>query len=282
MMALSACALVAGCGDETSLAGRSAALTAPPVQLLYARAYNYGCSSCVRWGGVIAGANLAYDKQGTVIARRDGSTRFVEVGARYAQPLPDGRELWIFDGVGDAGTTEFAVRYRVLGGEYWDSLDGKNYFARTANIDGLGEVGSEQPLGGALNIAVATAAISEPTPENPRRTLNVQALVRNLAYEKQVTLVASTDGWTTVENIVGSYRYGTGAGERWDLSTDFDAARSEVRFAVSVRMAGDTFWDNDFTRDFTCKLDAKLGSWRCAGLPLISCGGAGCAAIPEL
>lgn len=273
-----------GCGapDAPATVGATQAAldAAAPVRLLYAKAYNYGCSSCASWGGVIDVADLAYDKQVTVLARREGGTDFVETAARYLRKLPSGRELWGFDGVGGIGRTELAIRYRVAGAEYWDSRAGANYPAYADLIDGFGLVGLDQPLGSGIDLAVTDIAVSPPARGHATATVSIEATVRNLAYDKEVAIVASTDHWATVRTGSGGYRYGSG-GERWNILLDFDPGADGIDFAVSLRTAGREVWDNNFGRNFSCRRDPGLLIWNCDGLALLSCAGAfGCAPLP--
>lgn len=279
--ALACLAGLSGCGPTEAtpaVAGARAALTAEPVRLLYAKAYNYGCSSCMTWGGVIEVENLAYDKQVTVAYQGLGGGAAGEAPASYLRTLPSGRELWTFGSTGGNGTSQLRVRYRAAGRELWDSNGGWDYWGRIESATGVGLVGVESPLGLGIDVVVTEASVSLPARGRPNTELWAQILVRNRAYEKQVRLVSSTDGWRTVRAADAAYQYGDGAGgELWTARQIVDSDATEISFAVSAQQGGSEAWDNNFGQNFTCRSDPALGGWRCTGEAFVICTGlSGC------
>jgi hypothetical protein len=81
-------------------------------------------------------------------------------------------------------------------------------------------------------------------------TLHVEIGVQNLAYEKAVGIVFTTDNWTTVQTA-----YGTHSStemdhlEVWKVAAGVGSA-TEVKFAVFCRAAGSEYWDNNFGRNY--------------------------------
>ncbi len=270
----------AGCGEplvpETAVpvAATRSALTVPAVRLVYARWYNYGCSSCNTWGGVVEVENLAYDKQVTVAYQGLGGGAAGESAAAYLGTVASGRELWRFGNVGSNGTTQLRVRYRAAGHEFWDTNGGVDYWGRIDPLDGSGLMGRESPLGSGVDVVVTAASVSFPGRGRPNTELWTQLLVRNRTYDKQVRLVSSTDGWATVHTADGAYHYGDGpGGEVWTAHQIVDPGATQISFAVSARMDGSESWDNNFGANFTCRLDSGAGGWRCAGAALVTCNG---------
>lgn len=275
--------LSAGCGDATApgVAGVSSvrsALAAPPVRLIYAKAYGYGCSSCMTWGGVVEVENLAYDKEITIAHQGLGGGAAGEVRAAYLRTLPSGRELWSFGLAGGLGTSQLRVRYRAAGRELWDDNGGWDYWGRIESVSGYGIVGREAPLGAGIDVVATEAYVMLPARGRPDTELWVQLLVRNRAYEKTVRVVSSTDGWATVRTKDAEYLYGDGAGgEVWRAHQPLDSAATEVSFVVSALAGGVESWDNNFGQNFTCRNEPAPIGWRCTGAAFVSCSGlSGC------
>lgn len=270
-----------GCGsvsveERPLLASRSSAVDAlPPVQLIYAKGYNYGCSSCMTWGGIVEVENLAYDKEVTVAYQGIGGGAAGQVNAGYLTTLPSGRELWSFSGAGGNGTTQLRVRYQAAGRELWDNNGGWDYWGRIETVSGLGLVAVESPLGAAVDVAVTEATVTVPARGRPNIELWAQILVRNRAYEKHVQVIYSMDGWRTVQAADAAYQYGDGmGGELWQGHVIISPDATELSFAVSAKVGGSEAWDNNFGQNFTCKSDPLL-IWHCTGSGLLLCAGSG-------
>lgn len=253
----------AGCGGaDAPVSAVASALDAAPVQLRYAQAKNRGCTSCVDWSGVIDVADLAYDKQVTVVASDPSGPGWHEIAARYAGPASSGRQLWTFEGVGSLGTTRFAVRYRVAGAEYWDNNLGADYTALSDMYPGAGFVGIVSPLGTGTDIALSHLEAYLPARGRPGHTLYARLLVRNRAVDKDVALVYSTDDWKTVGTVPATYAYGSDVGgETWTVNLLFPETASQIRFAAVVHQAGGEAWDNNDGRNYQCSIEG--GSWQC-------------------
>lgn len=259
-----------GSANEDDADSTSAAVTSAPVKLVFADARNSGCSSCLSWTAVIDVENLAYEKDVVVVAKypTDGTygAGWTEHPAHFLRSLPNGHELWVADRIGGIGTTQLAVRYRVAGREHWDNNGGRDYRARIDSSSGSGIVGLSSPMGQGTDVAVTRASASLPHRGMQGNGLYVDALVKNLAYEKEVSLVYTTDGWNTAQVAKGEYAYGDGvAGERWRLFTYFGSA-TKIEFAVMAKQAGRDAWDNDYRRNFECHLDGP--EFVCSGAAL--------------
>ncbi|MFP2925916.1 hypothetical protein ACLESO_12000 [Pyxidicoccus sp. 3LG] len=73
--------------------------------------------------------------------------------------------------------------------------------------------------------------------------------VKNLAYDKQVTLVYTTDGSQWNETAAG-YTASVGNNyERWTFTQDVPVG-AEARFALRYTVAGQTYWDNNGGGDY--------------------------------
>nr|XP_014349298.1 PREDICTED: protein phosphatase 1 regulatory subunit 3E-like [Latimeria chalumnae] len=87
--------------------------------------------------GVIRVLNLAYEKQVTVRYTLNGWISFLDIPASYIPNACDGNaDKFSFKLITPAflesgGTLQFAIRYCVSGGEYWDNNEGNNYSVRS-------------------------------------------------------------------------------------------------------------------------------------------------------
>jgi len=81
--------------------------------------------------------------------------------------------------------------------------------------------------------------------------LNVQILVRNIALQKQVAIIYTTDNWFTCHNAFGIYsRPFAPASTPHQLNTELwnigpVAAGTTGQFAAFYTVAGATYWDNN-------------------------------------
>jgi tetratricopeptide (TPR) repeat protein len=82
-------------------------------------------------------------------------------------------------------------------------------------------------------------------------TLHVEIAVQNLAFDKVVGIVFTTDNWTTAQTACGTYSSSemNGLIEVWKVEATVGSA-TEVKFAVFHRAAGSENWDNNFGRNY--------------------------------
>ena len=193
--------------------------------------------------------NLAYEKQ-VAIHMKGVSGEWFDLPASYAGPAEDGFEQWkistSFPTTEPLRDLEFVAKYTVNGQTYWDNNNGQNYF--------LGK--NDGTLLNGTNILVSSAYL------RADGTLDVAVDVRNLAYEKTVTVVYTTNDGATWHNASASYASGYTYGyaylaspnaqgvERWNVSTNIGAAQS-VLFGVRYNVNGTYYWDRNFGRNFT-------------------------------
>ena len=84
--------------------------------------------------------------------------------------------------------------------------------------------------------------------------LNVQVLVRNIAFQKQVAIVHTTDNWFTSHNAFGIYWASRTAPhqldtELWNIGPV--AVGTTGQFAAFYTAAGATYWDNNFGLNYS-------------------------------
>ncbi len=79
-----------------------------------------------------------------------------------------------------------------------------------------------------------------------------RVLVENLAYDKEVTIVYTTDGWQTVQTAAATWGWMSldPELETWRFRIPLPVPGQEVLFAIRYDVDGQQFWDNDLGRDY--------------------------------
>ncbi len=240
------------------------------IKLLKARTVAaYYSSSYIREKAFYAEvANLAYSKQVLVHHKMsDGSWR--DFPLSYIKAGENNTEIWGWElnyGVGtpDAGNfssvgfgDEFALKYVVNGQQYWDNGGGRNYCISNPYItDGM-----------FMQDGLAISADNYHSYFAGSRygnTLQVYADLKNLNYNKEVTLVYTTDNWTTVKYAPMSYANTYGYGgvnfwvspnsrdfEKWSVSAPTEVAATKVIYAIRYKVNGVEYWDNNYGKNYT-------------------------------
>lgn len=181
-------------------------------------------------------ANLAYSKTVGVIWTDDGWKTNHTSYAAYKAGLPYGREKWGLDVTFSGGlnqssysrTVEYAVFATQNGQTAWDPLD--NHLLNH----------------GELNLAHPDRVLDTSFTYDRGRGGTVMSgtvTVLNLAYDKQVTIRATTDGWQTSRDVDAT----------WTQGNDFAftvpnlglVPPAMVQYAIRYRTAGVEIWDNN-------------------------------------
>src|SRR5712692_8724197 len=159
--------------------------------------------------------NLAYQKQVSIWAQVGAG--WTDISASYVQSLPENRELWKAPASNSEG--EFVAKYTVNGTTYWDNNGGMNYKFPQA-FDEFAVL-----AGNHYKVVLGTANLAG-------AALNVTLGVQNLAFNKVVGIVFTTDNWATVQTAYGHYSSTMKSGlEVWHVTAPVGLA-TEVKFAV--------------------------------------------------
>ena len=256
LAATSACAV-----DEGPVTGRAALVTSPeqPVRLLHAE-MDFACdydntgacnSPRYRVTAVVEVQNLAYDKAVALFgtwAYHTGAWDNLAFG-QYVGPAGDGAEYWRVTSDWHAGTlwgqsATFSVRYDVAGHSYWDNNDSADYCL------GRNRSPCNQQVLGASNVA-----LTETFPTVSRFAGRVQ--VKNLAYDKVVRVVYTTDDWATVNDTYASYNYSQGYDtEFWTFDSEMSETARQVEFAIEYQVDGQSYWDNNARQNYRVDIPA--------------------------
>ncbi|MBQ2799974.1 MAG: hypothetical protein IJF03_01135 [Lachnospiraceae bacterium] len=151
---------------------------------------------------------------------------WIDTEATYCGRTGSNTEIWKAS-VSVMGETDYAIKYVGDGVTYWDNNNGQNYEA--ANT-----------LGTATVKAI------------PRREQGyIQALVKNLAYNKTVKVRYTEDNWATYKeaNLTYSYAIANANAECW-ATTISVSNPSNFQYCISYTVNGKTYWDNNFGANY--------------------------------
>lgn len=226
--------------DASSLRGLVSATS--PVALFSETSRSYyiyhGISGVDRVYQIIV-ADLDYTKAVNIrFEMADGTWK--DYPASFVADLAGGDELWEVrtSGTNGWGNTafiefgdEFAVNYTVKGQTYWDNNAGKNYTDK------------------GYYLRSGTQIL-----RNSANGYNNNLLVRNLGFQKKVTVVYTLDGWATTKT---SPAYFSSLVEgldleiwNWYINEFYTTGGSGVEYCFSYEVNGQTFWDNNFGRNY--------------------------------
>jgi len=221
--------------------------------------------------------NLSYDKA-VNIHYQDENGSWNEIPAYFYSTTGSNKELWKAHYYRNLKTPnennepldfDFAVEYEANGQEYWDNNQGQNFHLPA----GSGELINRDVV---LNSAVAWAPYTYPYNGNsatvPGR-FDVSVLVRNLAFNKDVTIFYSLDNWDTTYQAqaefkpysVNGYSYisypNANNVERWGAEIDGPEMQgdnlNEIKMAVRYTVNGQVIWDNNFGQNYTVKIQHR-------------------------
>jgi hypothetical protein len=266
LAALMLATLATACADGAPIEARGSSGSelagSPYVKLRFAQATESSVSSGpgaqeenLYATGVIEVANVAYQKE--IVVHYQGPSGWLDSDAIYYGPAANpANELWSFTTgpyeflpyySGEA--IDFAVEYTVAGQTAWDNNGGINYVVGVQGGDGS----VEPPVAlGEDNLKVSDVSL---VATSDGVDLSGHVVVKNLAYAKVVTVLASTDGWRTVEHIAATYRDGYPGGlESWAFSQSFATGITSAQLAVVYEVDGASYWDDNLGANYTATL----------------------------
>jgi hypothetical protein len=180
--------------------------------------------------------NLGYNKKVSIWKKnRDGS--WGDVFADWKVSFPGGFERW--DAEASEGEHIFAVKYEDFENNliYWDNNDGWNYKAPYVTDSFAVITGREFPIVHGQSTLI-------------NKKLRVHVAIQNLAYEKIVGLVYTTDNWKTKQTIYANYYWEMSSGiQVWLFEHDL-STQTDVEFALFYTVNGVTYWDNNFFTNY--------------------------------
>ena len=192
--------------------------------------------------------NLAFNKQVNIFGHDLETDGWAPFPCGFAKSLPGNIETWAAR-VNESRIDQFVVQYQVPENTYWDNNFGHNYILDTQAAEGTDGVGTA-----VLNPEVSAVEFNL----DAAGTLSVDVLVKNIAFAKQVGVVYTTNNWQTFQNAFGVFQRGfppasTPAqinAELWNVKA-FVGAGQKGQFAVFYNVSDQTFWDNNFSLNYS-------------------------------
>ncbi|KAJ3077485.1 hypothetical protein HK102_005195, partial [Quaeritorhiza haematococci] len=211
--------------------------------------------------GEILVRNLAFQKAVTVFYA-DGTGKWDDsyrIPAQYAAPVPNSRlEIWIFNSTKpfSEGVSSFYVKYTVNGKDYYDSQNGQNYpvtptspSSTTTTVDRTTTTTTQVKTNPSPTTTPTASAINIENFSFQNNVLSGSVVVRNLAFEKKVTVIFTTANDNNPQANRFSARWqsqipgSNNAFERWvfDSSAFTSFPNGIVSFVVQFEVGGQTF-----------------------------------------
>lgn len=148
--------------------------------------------------------------------------------AEYFTTLADGSKIW--KTTINSYNTEYAIKYVADGVTVWDNNNGKNY-----TTEMIGE-------------ANITALRSNHFTGN---SFTVFANLKNLAYEKDVKVRYTANGWASYQDVPLHYvSTGTDGSELWSATVNENAYTGGFQYCISYTANGNTYWANNFGKNY--------------------------------
>lgn len=207
----------------------SAASVDPQVQLYYAQKNLIYGKNNIQYEGRVAVKKTDGPKKVVVHYTLDG-VNWQDLSSRFEKIDPNDQqyEVWEFNLLASTVPLTFAIRYDVNGQTYWDNNDGNNY-CLSSNVPVV--------LGKSALRVVYTNGF------NPDELL----YLKNLGYEKNVTIYYTTDNWCTTKCAQSQYVQAVGNNvEEWTIPFSISHGGSNVQYCVSYTVNGTTYIDNNF------------------------------------
>ena len=148
--------------------------------------------------------------------------------ATYVTTLNDGSKIW--KATFSSFACQYAIKYEADGQIIWDNNNGKDYTG--SDVVGTAPVAVER-LGYQYNT------------EN----YQINAVLQNYAYHKNVFVRYTTDGWKSYQDKALNYvQTNANGSETW--STKVNANGSDFQYAICYQVNGTEYWANNFGANY--------------------------------
>jgi hypothetical protein len=202
--------------------------------------------------------NLAYEKQVALVVRNPTDGSWEERAGQWLRMTGTDYEEWkVFTCLDFPGDYEFAVKYTVNGTDYWDNNGGSNYLLTIVDPD----INGGELLTSAVQLTDfggGSAPYFWPSVMVPGGMYPGYVWVQNLAYEKKVTIVYTTDNWASTQTVAAGYYGGPDPNgfEQWSFSFSAPTSPGTLELTIAYDVAGTTYWDSDFGYNYQVQVMA--------------------------
>lgn len=210
----------------------------------------YYCDRVANWRGgtqytvyIQVAANSAAQK--AVYVHYDaGSNQWQDVAATYVTKLNSNTEIWKATVSGFAIGSKYAIKYIGDNTTYWDNNNGNDYLI----TDILGQAN------------VIVTRLQYQTSSNYK----INAVVKDLAYNKVVTVKYTQDNWATCQEAALSYSsdyINNSNYENWTVTLNLNENKMDsFHYYVTYQVNGQTYIDNNFGANYNTSHYLPLGS----------------------
>lgn len=159
-------------------------------------------------------------------------TEWKDSEATYVTTLNDGSKIW--KATFSSFDTKYAIKYIADGETFWDNNNGKDY-------------------NGSETIGVAPVVSQRLGYQYNKENFKVNAVLQNYAYQKNVFVRYTTDGWKTCKDQALNYSASNNDGtETWTtaLNVADNASYTDFQYAICYQVNGQEFWANNFGANY--------------------------------
>ena len=171
----------------------------------------------------------AYNQKVTVHYSYYDNQSWNDAQATYVTTLSDGSKIWKANF--SSFSTKFAIKYEADGETIWDNNNGKDYNGE--DVIGVAPVAAER-LGYQY--------------DNSKYQIN--AVLQNYAYCKNVFVRYTTDGWNSYNDVAMGYNKTNSNGTETWTATVNAANASNFQYAICYQVNGTEFWANNFGANY--------------------------------
>jgi hypothetical protein len=191
--------------------------------------------------------NLAYVKIVQIWGHNVDSGTWNFYPCNYSSSVAGNGEIWTAHT--GARIDQFVAQYQVLGNTWWDNNAGFNYLLSTTAAESTDGVGTAVLKPNVLAVEWGADGAG---------TLEIDVLVKNLGYSKQVGVIYTTNNWATSHTTLGGYQQGLQpsstpqqiSAELWEIMAPVGTGL-HGQFAVFYNVNGGTLWDNNYGANYT-------------------------------
>ena len=175
----------------------------------------------------------AYDQKVTVHYFYMPSLGWCDAEAEYVTTLSDGSKIW--RAVITSFYCQYAIKYEADGETIWDNNNGNDYR-------------------GTEFIGTAPVAVQRISSMQYNRTAyQVNAVLQNYAYDKNVFVRYTTDGWRSYSDQALGYQKTNDDGtETWTTKLNLTSLEndSDFEYAICYQVNGTEYWANYFGENY--------------------------------
>lgn len=190
-------------------------------------------ATCIYTNYIKVAKSISYGK--VYLYSKGSSNQWYKQEAQYVTSLDNDYNIYKAQ-CGEMGyISECYVSCEANGNTYIENNNGKNY--------------KEELLGVAPIFAVRNVS-------GPDDRYYIGAVLKNLAYSKDVRVRYTVDNWKTYKEASLSYRRTLEDGtELWDTTIDISGRiNNGFHYALSYKVNGQTYWDNYFGKNYDSPL----------------------------